>query len=128
MKFFKPIVALFATVIIVFVAVSLLDIFISVLFPGVYAKGLFIVTFCAGGIFAAALGFIYAMQQVSEKNEKARWILISLQMTMGLFIFFLLSKIEGGEYASAFKAFGSTLALGSLLFVKAKGNHKSGIW
>jgi hypothetical protein len=38
----------------------------------------------------------------------------------GLLFFFLLAKMEGGEYEPAFKAFGAMMALSSLLFVKGK--------
>ena len=60
------------------------------------------------------------MQQAVETNEIARWVLIALQIFSGLLFFFLLSKIEGGEYEPAFRAFGATLAFGSLLFIKGK--------
>jgi hypothetical protein len=120
-KYLQSIVAILCITIIVFAAVSLVDILISVFYSRFYSNAAFIVTFGVGGIFAAAISFYGAINYTS-KNETARWALIIILVSTGLLFFFLLSGIEGGEYQSAFKAFGATLALGSLLFVKGKLN------
>jgi len=115
MKFFRqlrPLLALVCVIIITLIAVSLLDILIAVFYSRFYTNAAFIVTFGVGGVFAAAYGYTLGIQFAPVKNELARWSLI------GLFFFFFLSRIEGGEYEAAFKAFGATLALGSLLFIK----------
>ena len=115
----KPLLASVASIIIVFIAVSLLDILISVLYLRFYTTAAFIVTFGVGGIFAAVLGYMYGMQQ-APNNTTVRWTLIVFHFACGLLFYFLLSKLEGGEYAPAFRAFGATLALGSFLFITDK--------
>ncbi len=121
MKSLRSILAATACIIIVFVAVSLLDIIISVLYSRFYSSLAFIVTFGIGGIFAAVLSYMYGVQEDVESNSLLRWILVSFLIVCGLIIFFLLAKLEGGEYEPAFKAYGATLALGSLLFAFGKG-------
>jgi hypothetical protein len=59
---------------------------------------------------------MYAINLSPEKNEWARWSLIVTLIIAGLLFFFLLSEIEGGEYAAAFKAFEFTLVLTSFIF------------
>jgi hypothetical protein len=66
------------------------------------------------------MGYTYAIAQALVKNEFTRWSLIILLIITGLLFFLLLAKIEGGEYEAAFKAYGATMALSSLLFVKGK--------
>lgn len=118
MKHFKPILAIIATIIIVFVAVSLLDILLASLYPRFYSKMLFIISFGVGGIFAAILGYMYGKEQAAEKSKSLKWELIAVLTAAGFIFFFLLSKMEGGEYEPAFRAFGVMLGLGSLLFLK----------
>ncbi len=107
-------------ILLTFVIVSLLDIVIAVFYARFYSVAAFIVTFGVGGVFAAVLGYMYAIPLAPVKNEMARWSLILLMMVTGVLFFFLLAKLEGGEYEAAFKAFGATLALSSFLFVKEK--------
>jgi MFS family permease len=107
-------------IIVVLIATSLLDILLAVLFSRFYTQVLFVVTFGVGGVFAAVLGYMYGIESAPEKNESARWSLITLMIAAGVLFFFLFSEQEGGEYKPAFKAFGVTLALGSLLFMKGK--------
>lgn len=120
MKRIKPLLTAVGAIIIVFVAVSLFDILIAVLYARFYSPAAFVVTFGVGGIFAAVLSYQYGIDKATEKNETARWTLITLLIVTGLVFFFFLAKLEGGEYEAAFKAYGATLALGSLLFVKGK--------
>lgn len=120
MKYFKPLISASIIIIIIFVAASLLDILLIVFYPRFYSTAAFIVTFSVGGIFAGVMGYMYGMEKAIEKNETARWLLISFLIVTGLLFFFPLAKLEGGEYEAAFKAFGATQALSSLLFVKGK--------
>jgi hypothetical protein len=120
LKLVRSLLATTAAIIIVFVAVSLLDIVISVLYLRFYSSAAFIVTFGVGGIFAAVLGYMYGIEQAGEKDEAIRRTIIIYIILLGLLFFFLLAKIEGGEYEPAFKAYGITMALGSLLFIKNK--------
>jgi hypothetical protein len=103
-----------------FVSVSLLDIVIAFFYARFYSNAAFIVTFGVGGILAASFGYVVGINYSVKKNEAARWTLIATMIFSGLILFFLLSRLEGGEYEAPFKAFGATLALGSLLFVKGK--------
>lgn len=120
MKRIKPLLTAVGAIIIVFVAVSLFDILIAVLYARFYSPAAFVVTFGVGGIFAAVLSYQYGIDSATEKDETARWSLIILLIVIGLLFFFFLAKVEGGEYEAAFKAYGATLALGSLLFAKGK--------
>ena len=120
MKLLKPILTAFIIIIIIFIAASLLDILLVFFYPRFYSTAAFIVTFGVGGIFAGVIGYMYPMEKIIEKNETARWSLISMLIITGLIFFFFLAKLEGGEYEPAFKAYGATIALSSLLFVKGK--------
>ena len=120
MKYFKPGLTAIIMIAVFFVAASCLDILLVFFHPRFYSNAAFIVTFGAGGIFAGVLGYMYGIEKAIENKETARWILISLFIITGLLFFFFLAKLEGGEYESAFKAFGATLALSGLLFVKGK--------
>ena len=100
--------------------VSLFDIVLAALYIRFYSNAAFIVIFGVGGIFAAVLGYQAGMDRAAVKNEMTRWSLVSLIVIMGLLFFFLLAKLEGGEYEAAFKAFGITMALTCILFIKEK--------
>ena len=116
----KMIAICLVIVIIVFIVVSLLDILIAVFYSRFYTNVAFIISFGVGGIFGAVLAFFSAIPLASEKNEQYRWTLIITLMLTGCIFFLLLARLEEGEYEAAFKAYGATLALGSLLFVKGK--------
>lgn len=73
-----------------------------------------------GGVFASIFAYMYAINYAPRKNEWARWSLIITIIGSGLLFFFLISKLEGSEYELAFKAYGSTIALTSLIFVYGK--------
>lgn len=108
------------TIFLVFVITSLFDVILVFFFPRFYSNAAFITTFGVGGIFAGTMGYMNGMERSIKKNETARWGFISLLIIIGLLFFFLLAKLEGGEYEPAFKSFGATLAISSLLFVKGK--------
>jgi hypothetical protein len=120
MNYFKPVIVCLGIILLLFVAVSLFDILIAAFYIRFYSNAAFIVTFGVGGVFAAAFGYTSAIMYAPIKNETARWTLIITMIISGLLFFFLLSRLEGGEYERAFKAFGATLALASLLFVRGE--------
>ncbi|HEY6063860.1 MAG TPA: hypothetical protein VIV35_09640 [Chitinophagaceae bacterium] len=120
MKQLRSILAVIITIFLVFVIASLLDVIVGFFFSRSYSNAAFITIFGVGGIFAGVLGYMVGMERSIQKNETKRWGFISLLIIMGLLFFFLLAKMEGGEYEPAFKAFGATMALSSLLFVKGK--------
>jgi hypothetical protein len=120
MKLVKSLLVAIIVIALVFILVSLLDIVIAFFYQRFYANLAFIVTFGVGGIFAAVFGYTYGIKTAPIKNEISRWSLIITFILTGLFFFFFLARLEGGEYEPAFKAFGVTLALGSLLFIKGK--------
>lgn len=120
LRHFKPFLIAACVIIIVFVAVSLLDVLVSVLYARFYSTAAFITTFAVGGVFAAVLGFQAGVDTAAKKDEMTRWGLIVFLIGSGLLYFLVLSKLEGGEYEAAFKGYGVTLALGSLFFVKGK--------
>lgn len=116
----RSLLAALAVIVIVFVAVSLLDIVIAVVYLRFYTTAAFVTTFAVGGIFAAVLGYIYGMEQSGDDKITSHWMLILFFLLCGVLFYFLLSKLEGREYGPALKAYGITLALGSLLFIGNK--------
>ncbi len=108
------------TIVVVFILASILDAVLSAFYSRFYTNIAFIVTFGVGGVFAAVYGYTYGMKFATVKNGSARWSLIITFILTGLLFFFFLAKFAGDEYEAAFKAFGVTLALGSLLFLKGK--------
>lgn len=102
------------------VIVSIFDILIVFFNSRFYSNAAFITIFGVGGIFAAVFSYMYAIKLSPDKNEWARWSLIVTMIISGILFFFLLSKIEGGEYGAAFKAYGLTIALTSFIFIKGK--------
>ena len=114
----KSLLTAFCTLIIVFVAVSIIDVIITFFFPAFYSPWLFIITFSVGGIFAAVLSYQYARSVIENISHLDRWSLIVMQFATGLTCFFLLARlVDHIVYEIAFRAFGAALALGSLLFV-----------
>ncbi len=115
-----PLLTCMGIILVTFIAVSLFDIVLAVLNPRFYSVAAFIVSFGVGGIFAGTIAYTNCISLFKVKNEKARWTLIGFIILIGMLFFFPLSKMEGGEYGPAFKAFGITLAASSLLFAKGK--------
>ena len=109
-----------SAILVVFVAVSFLDIIIAVMYARFYSNAAFIVTFGVGGIFAAVLGYMHGISAMDVKDELARWSLIIFMLIIGLLFFFPLARLEGGEYEAAFKGFGATLGMAGFLFAKGK--------
>jgi membrane-bound acyltransferase YfiQ involved in biofilm formation len=85
-----------------------------------YSSVSLIVTFGAGGVFAAVFSYYDSLNRAPVKNELARWSIIITMILAGLLFIFFLSPIQDREYESAFTSFGSTLGFCSLLFVRGK--------
>lgn len=107
-------------IVLLFVITSLFDVVINVFYPRFYSTAAFIVSFGTGGIFAGVLGYTQAVSWAPVKNEFTRWSIIIMTWIIALLFIFPLSIYEGGEYQAAFIAYGITMALSSLLFVKGK--------
>ena len=120
MNYFKPILAALVMIIIAFVAISIFDVVISIFSRRFYSTAAFITIFGVGGVFAAFYSYSAAMSFVKIKNNVARWVVVITILFAGALFFFLLARMEGGEYEPAFKAFGVTLALTSLFLGKTK--------
>ena len=118
MKQVKSLLAASLTIMLVFVAASLFDIVLASISSRFYSPAAFIVIFGVAGVFATTLGFMYGIQAAGEKNKFSRWSLVVFIIMAGLLFFFVLAKLEGGEYEPAFKAFGATMTISTLLFVK----------
>ncbi|MEO7924635.1 MAG: hypothetical protein ABIR30_13220 [Chitinophagaceae bacterium] len=105
-------------ILLMLVLVSLFDILLVFFYSRFYSQLLFIVTFGVGGVFATVFAYMSPIKLAPVKNEMARWLLLGTIIISGLLFFFLFSRLEGGEYGPAFKAFGLTMVLSSFLFVK----------
>jgi hypothetical protein len=101
-----------------FIIISLFDILLAVFYSRFYSTAAFVVTFGVGGVFAAFFGYAKAAAMAGVKSRFTRWTILILIWITALLFIFLLSALEGGEYKAAFIAYGITLALTSLLFVK----------
>jgi len=107
-------------IIAMFMTFSFIFVLFSVLNTHFYSSVSLIITFGAGGIFAAVFSYYDSLNRAPVKNEIVRWsIIITMLLAALLFIFFL-SPIQGREYESAFTSFGSTLGFSSLLFMRGK--------
>ena len=120
MKQLTPLLVCAGIILLMLIIISLFDILLFFFYSRFYSKAAFIVTFGVGGVFAGIFAYMNSIKLAPEKKETARWSLILSIITLGLLFFFLISKIEGGEYEPAFKSFGITLALTSFLFTKGK--------
>ena len=120
MKLVKSLLVTVLVIVTAFVVASLVDIILAAISPRFYSTAAFIVIFGVAGVFAATMGYMYGMQAAGEKKESTRWILIIFIILTGLLFFLFLAKIEGGEYEPAFKSFGATLVLSTLLFIKGE--------
>jgi len=107
-------------IVILFIVTSLFDIAISVLYSRFYSTAAFVVSFGVGGIFASFLCYTNAIGHAPVKNEFARWSIIILTWITALVFIFPLATLEGGEYKAAFMAYGITMALTTLLFMKGR--------
>jgi hypothetical protein len=120
MNIFKPVLTVIGIAILLFVAVSLFDIFLAVWKGRFYTSASFVVLFGVGGVFASVFGYTYGIEGFKLKDEKARWTVILTEIALGAIFWFLLAPIEGGEYAPVMKSYGLMLALTSLIFIKGK--------
>lgn len=109
-----------AIILIAFVAASLLDVVLALIHPRFYSMGALIAIFGVGGVFAGVFCYTGAIDFSPDKTQFSRRSLLILMVATGLVFFFPLATFESDEYAIAFKSFGVTLALSSLLFLKEK--------
>jgi len=116
----KYLLAAVVVILVAFVATSIFDVVAAVVNLRFYSTAAFITIFGVGGIFAGLISYVTSIGLAPEKNESARWSIIAVMIGSGLLFFFPLATVEGGEYEAAFKSFGVTLALSSLLFMKGK--------
>jgi len=119
-KNFKAILSCLAIIFGFLIATSVVDIILVVIYPRFYSNALFIVLFSVGGIFAGLVGYMTGMDFVPVKNKTARLGMVSMIVIMGLLFFFLIARIEGGEYKVAFQAYGVTLILSALFAAREK--------
>lgn len=120
MNLLKSLLIACATIIVVFALVCLLDWIVITLYHGFDTRLSMVITFGIGGIVAATTAYFNGVQIANRVGETLHWSLIDLILLLGVFCFFFLSKIEHKEYEAAFKSFGSTLSLGSCLFITRK--------
>jgi len=118
----KYLLAAVVVILVAFVVTSIFDVLAAVVNLRFYSTAAFITIFGVGGIFAGLICYVTSIGLAPEKNESARWSIIAVMIGSGLLFFFPLATVEGGEYEAAFKSFGVTLALSSLLFMKGKIN------
>jgi hypothetical protein len=109
-----------AIILLMFVIVSILDIILAVLNTRFYSTAAFVVIFGMGGVFACVFAYMKAIEMAKQKNELSRWCIISTIILTGILFFFLLAKIEGGEYKAAFKAYGLMVTLTTIIFMRGK--------
>jgi hypothetical protein len=120
LKRITPLLVALAMIILLLLATSLLDILLVFFYARFYTSILFIVTFGVGGVFAGTMGYMYGMQSAMYKDELTRWMLIIFIILIGLLLFLVVVIFEGGEYEGAFRAYGITMALSTLLFIRGK--------
>lgn len=117
LRAFKPYLAAFCIIAIVFVTVSILDIIVALIFPFFNNLWQILFFFSIGGVFAAVVGFIYAIKFYTGKSTFTKWGLLCFLVTLGILSIFWLTKIDHGAFEAAFRAFGICLILGSLFFL-----------
>lgn len=121
MNIIKPILRSVLILFLVLVAVSFIDIFIAAWYGRGYSTAVFVVLFGVGGVFGTVFSYMSAIESVRENRNRVKWWVIGFLIFSGLLIFFLIAKLEGGEYEGPFKAFGLMTALTTLLFFNDKG-------
>ncbi len=118
----RPVAFVVGIVALLFIVVSIFDIFLAMFRGRFYTDITMVVLFGVAGVFAAIFGYSYGIKQFKEKNELARWTLIITELALGGLFWFLLSPLEGGEYGPVMKSYGLILAITSLIFIKGKAD------
>ena len=116
----KVIAYVIGIALLIFVIASFFDIFIAVWKGRFYTSVTFVVLFGVAGVFASAIGYIKGIEMFQVKDEKARWTLLLTEIGLGAIFWFLLSALEGGQYAPVMKSFGLMLGLTSFVFLYGK--------
>ena len=117
---FKTIAATAGIFLAGFVVFSLLDVVLAVLQPRFYSTAAFITVFGVGGIFAGLFSYTLGIEYAGDRKETGRIYCILTVWLLSLVFFFLLARLEGREYAAAFRAYAVTAALSVLLMLKGK--------
>src|SRR5687767_2203491 len=86
------------TIIIVFIAFSIIDIAIVFLYKPFYHPLAIIVSFGIAGMFAAAISFEFAKRSFEPLKRTDTLSIVITQIITGLVSFFFLSKIDNREY------------------------------
>ncbi len=118
MRRFKP--YLFCTGIIFsgLLAASLIDIVLAALMPRFYTTAAFVLIFGVVGIIATLLSYITVTEYGEKQGMQLKWPIIIFHLIIGILLFFLIARLEGGEYKIAFQSYGITTAFSSFLFAK----------
>ncbi|MBL0232822.1 MAG: hypothetical protein IPQ08_04060 [Chitinophagaceae bacterium] len=116
----KAIAYVIGIALLLFVIASVFDIFIAVWKGRFYTSVTFIVLFGVAGVFASVFGYIKGIELFQVKDEKARWTLLLTEIGVGAIFWFLLSPLEGGDYAPVMKSFGLMLGMTSFIFLYGK--------
>ncbi len=116
----KAIAYVIGIALLLFIIASVFDIFIAVWKGRFYTSVTFIVLFGVAGVFASVFGYIKGIELFQVKDEKARWTLLLTEIGVGAIFWFLLSPLEGGDYAPVMKSFGLMLGMTSFIFLYGK--------
>ncbi|MBS1760729.1 MAG: hypothetical protein JST23_11460 [Bacteroidetes bacterium] len=117
LRAFKPYIITACIINIVFVLISVIDIVVAKALTKNYTLWYLLVIYSIGGVFASIWSFLLGMKFCSRKSSLTKWGLISFLITAGIISAYWLSNIEEGAYKAAFRGYGISLILGSLLFV-----------
>ncbi len=123
MNFFKKwryLPAATGMILLIFVLTIVLDVIVAIVNIRFYSNAAFIVIFGVGGVFAGLLSYSQAISLSIKKDEFARWSVLIIIVVTGLLFSIPLAKLQGGEYAAAFRSFGIMTSLSCLLFAKGK--------
>lgn len=115
-----PVFTSLAVILAGFIAISIFDIIIAVIYSRFYTNAAFITIFGVGGIFAGMMSYSSGLEMSKDKNPASRIKVTGLIVVTGLIFYFFLARIEGGEYEAAFKSYGVTTALSSLFMARWK--------
>src|ERR1700712_3822509 len=103
-KKFKHLLFSFVVILAVFVAASVIDIWLFARYQRSYTSITFLVLFAVVGIIAGVICYFTSTEKMEDKTEFKRWSTIIFLIGISLLLFFLVARLEGGEYEGAFKA------------------------
>lgn len=106
------------------VVASILDIIIAVFNIRFYNEVAFVATFVVAGVFVASIAYINIAESPLYKSPLTHYMVLGVLFICGILFFFLLAKLEGGEYEVAFKGYGASLFISSFLFIRRDKTEK----